>query len=83
MATSSDFLYYKKGILSSEKCGTDLNHGVLAVGYGTEDGQDYFIIKNSWGTWWGEQGYIRIADNGDGLGMCGMFQDSSIPVLAN
>ena len=66
------FQTYKSGVLSSPKCGTKLDHAVLAVGYGTEDGQDYWLVKNSWNTTWGDNGYVKIANNGDGAGICGI-----------
>merc|ERR1719491_603552 len=66
------FQYYTSGVLNSDKCGTNLDHGVLAVGYGTESGQDYYLVKNSWNTTWGDQGYLKIANNGDGAGICGI-----------
>jgi cathepsin L len=72
------FQGYTSGILNSARCGTNLDHGVLAVGYGSQNGQDYYIVKNSWGASWGEKGFIRIAAV-DGAGICGIQLDSSQP----
>lgn len=70
---------YKGGILDDDKCGTKLDHGVLAVGFGVEDGKEYYIVKNSWGASWGEEGYIRIAVEKTGKGICGIQTDSCWP----
>ena len=67
-----DFQLYKSGIYTNPgNCGRRLNHGVLAVGFDTTDQTPYFIVKNSWGRYWGEQGYIRMAI-GSGSGTCGI-----------
>ena len=68
------FQLYNGGIFDSEKCGTQLDHAVLLVGYGSENGQEYFILKNSWDTTWGEEGFMRIAVS-DGDGICGVQMD--------
>merc|ERR1712194_838172 len=62
-------------------CGTQLAHGVLAVGYGTENGQAYYLVKNSWGSSWGDNGYLKIADNGDGEGICGIQMAAVRPTV--
>ncbi|KAG5020743.1 hypothetical protein AAZX31_06G256400 [Glycine max] len=78
-ATNATFMFYSSGIYNGE-CGTDLDHGVTAVGYGTENGTDYWIVKNSWGTQWGEKGYIRMHRGiAAKHGICGIALDSSYP----
>ena len=75
------FQLYSSGIIS-KGCGTNLDHGVLVVGYGAENGQDYWILKNSWGPSWGEKGFFRVAKGGDdahGPGVCGLQMSASYP----
>jgi len=76
------FQYYSSGILTGT-CGTNLDHGVLVVGYGSDGTQDYWLVKNSWGTTWGEEGYVQICrscdKNGD-KGECGINMEPSYPV---
>ncbi|PNY04405.1 cysteine proteinase [Trifolium pratense] len=64
------------------RCGTALDHGVTAVGYGTENGVDYWIGKNSWGKDWGESGYLRLEHNlrTSVKGKCGIAMQSSYPI---
>ena len=67
------FQTYTSGVLDSTECGTQLDHAVLAVGYGNDadSGLDYWLVKNSWNTTWGDQGYIKLAIV-DGEGICGV-----------
>ena len=72
---------YKSGIYSHDKCGTQLDHGVTLVGYGADKGDEYWIIKNSWGTGWGEKGYIRLqkGSKSGAQGTCGILKAASKP----
>ncbi|KAK3131137.1 hypothetical protein QOZ80_6BG0502480 [Eleusine coracana subsp. coracana] len=79
-ASGRAFQLYHSGIFDG-RCGTSLDHGVTVVGYGSEDGKDYWIVKNSWGTKWGESGYIRMARNIYMFsGKCGIAMEASYPV---
>jgi len=78
-ANHQSFMTYKSGIYSNKDCSTYyLDHAVLAIGYGTENGQDYWLLKNSWGAYWGMEGYFKMARN-DG-NMCGVASDAIIAV---
>ena len=79
-ANHLSFQLYKKGVYSGN-CGTNLDHGVLAVGYGTESGKDYYRVKNSWGPSWGQNEYILIQRTGDGKGKCGIQMVASFAVV--
>jgi len=75
--------YYSSGVFNG-KCGNNLNHGVTVIGYGTtEDGTKYWLVKNSWGESWGENGYVRIQRDVDAPeGLCGIAIEASYPVVA-
>ena len=80
------FQFYKSGILDSLECGTTLDHGVLVVGYGIENDTPYWIVKNSWTSNWGDEGYVKILRNyekygGDSSGMCGIAIQPSFPII--
>ncbi|KAF8674758.1 hypothetical protein HU200_048040 [Digitaria exilis] len=74
------FQFYSGGVMTGS-CGTELDHGIAAIGYGVEnDGTKYWILKNSWGTTWGEKGFLRMEkDISDKRGMCGLAMKPSYP----
>ena len=80
-ASQKDFRFYSSGIYNSTICSaTELNHAVTVVGYGTNEiDQDFYIVKNSWGSKWGDQGYIKMARNKNNT--CGIATAASYPIV--
>jgi len=83
-ADTKYFQSYSSGILTGTLCGTTLDHGVLIVGYGEESGQKYWLVKNSWGTTWGDAGYVKIArtESSSDDGVCGIAMEASFVTVA-
>jgi hypothetical protein len=72
-AGNSSFMYYSSGVISSG-CGTRIDHAITLIGYGNDGTRQWWIAKNSWGTGWGESGYVRILKTTDAsYGMCGIL----------
>ncbi|XP_078432131.1 vignain-like [Wolffia australiana] len=75
------FQMYSSGVLSGG-CGLALDHAVTVVGYGEESGSKYWLVKNSWGRNWGEEGYVKIKRNvGKKEGLCGIAMQASYPLM--
>lgn len=75
------FQFYSGGVMTGSSCGTEQNHAITAVGYGTTShGTKYWLMKNSWGTAWGEKGYIRMEkDITHKQGVCGLAMQPAYP----
>ena len=82
-ADTKAFQLYTSGVLTGSACGTNLDHGVLIVGYGVDSGTEYWQVKNSWGPSWGDAGYIKIerSDSTNDQGVCGIAMQPSYPVV--
>ncbi|KAF8084369.1 hypothetical protein N665_0720s0004 [Sinapis alba] len=82
-SSTDSFMHYKEGVFDDKDCGIETNHEVAIVGYGiTDDGIKYWLVKNSWGESWGEEGYMRIRRMVEWPeGMCGVAQYASYPVV--
>lgn len=80
---ASPIKLYRSGVYSDWKqCNSRLNHGVLAVGYGeTADGIKYWLVKNSWGKMWGDSGYFKLERKDTGVGLCGITEMASYPIM--
>ena len=82
-ADQKEFQLYQSGVFTGS-CGVELDHGVLVVGYGSENGEDYYLVKNSWSTSWGDNGYIKLgrgSQYNSGAGQCGMLMQGSYPIV--
>ena len=78
------FQYYSSGILNSAKlCPPRESHAITVVGYGNDGTNEYWICKNSWGTDWGEYGYVKIlkTQTTDDLGVCGIYGGPSYAIV--
>ena len=84
-ANLTTFRFYKGGVYTDHQCGNELDHGVLIIGYGNDkqSGLDYWLVKNSWSSSWGENGYIRILRNyaESPSGLCGIAIQPSFPIV--
>jgi len=79
-ADTSVFQSYKSGVITGTACGTNLDHGVVAVGYNDAASPAYYNVRNSWGATWGDKGHVKIGIT-DGAGVCGIQMAASYPTI--
>jgi len=79
-ADTSVFQSYKSGVITGTACGTNLDHGVVAVGYDDSASPAYYNVRNSWGASWGAAGHVKIGIT-DGAGVCGIQMAASFPTI--
>jgi len=81
-ASGDVFQSYKTGHITANECGTNLDHAVQIMGYGTDSLGDYWLLKNSWGTGWGEDGFFKFERQSyNSEGTCGVLMNGEYPVL--
>ncbi|XP_034954971.2 cathepsin S [Zootoca vivipara] len=78
-ASLMSFFLFKRGVYDDPKCSQHINHGVVVIGYGTEEGKEYWLVKNSWGPSFGDEGFIKIARNHGNR--CGIASQCSYPLI--
>ncbi|XP_049585369.1 cathepsin S, ortholog2, tandem duplicate 1 [Syngnathus scovelli] len=78
-ASRPTFAFYSSGVYDDASCSKSVNHAVLAVGYGTQDGKQFWLVKNSWGASFGDGGYIRMARGKSN--QCGIAMFACYPVM--
>jgi len=78
--SSEQFAFYKSGIFTPDFCNTKMiNHAMLLIGYGSENGKNFWILKNSWGPEWGENGYMRLSRHQRNA--CGISTAAAFPIV--
>jgi C1A family cysteine protease len=80
-AVGNDFSFYSSGIYTGAGCASQINHAMQAVGYGVSNGEEYFIIRNSWGTTWGMGGYANVKAISGSYGVCGLYDDNTFTLV--
>lgn len=80
-ADQDAFRNYKTGVVKIADCGEQLNHAVLAIGYGTENGTDYFLVRNSWSNTWGDNGTVKLEATATDCA-CGCVSDPAFAIVA-
>ena len=79
-SAQTPFKFYESGVITSHECALKLDHAILIVGHGIENGHEYFLVKNSWGADWGLDGYVKVGIS-SGPGYCGLNIDPSQPYV--